>query len=384
MGEINRIFSPPEESLFLFGPRGTGKSTLIRKSFPDAVFIDLLEPQVAWGFQSRPEQLRDYLRQRPERKTVVLDEVQKVPDLLSVVHGLIEEKNGVRFVLTGSSARKLKKSGADLLAGRALWRTLHPFMACELGDQFHLGDALERGLLPVVVDAPHPLEILRSYVGMYIKEEVQSEGIVRHLGPFARFMQVFSLSHGGVLNASNLARECQVTRRVVESYIQILEDLLLSFTLPVFTKRAKRKVVSHPKVYLFDAGVFQSLRPRGPYDRPEEIAGQALEGLVAQHLRAWNAYSSEEHQLFYWRTAAGVEVDFVVYGPEGVWALEVKNTDRARPQDIKGLRAFREDYPESRALFLYRGEEELTLDDGVRALPVTTFLRALRPGQEIN
>lgn len=204
------------------------------------------------------------------------------------------------------------------------------------------------------------------------------EGWARDAGSFARFLEAVSFSHGSILNATEVARECEVERRTVARYLEVLEDLLLAFQVPVFTRRAQRQTASHPKFYLFDAGVYRALRPRGPLDRDEEIEGAAFEGLVAQHLRAWIAYSKTDCKLYYWRTRKGVEADFVVYGESGFWAVEVKNTTRVRPQDLRALRAFREDYPEAEALLVYRGVERLRID-GIWCLPGEGFLRALRP-----
>ncbi len=216
---------------------------------------------------------------------MVLDEIQRVPALLPLFHSLIEEKKGWRFVLTSSSSRKLKRRGVDLLTGRAVLAWLHPFLASELGPYFRLADSLEKGLLPIVLDAEEPDRVLETYAALYLKEEVQTEGLVRNIGNFSRFLNLISFSHASLLNVSNVARECEVERKVVEGYVAVLEDLLLGYRLSVFTKRARRAVVKHPKFYLFDAGIYRSLRAEGPLDRSEEIQGSALEGLVAQHLR---------------------------------------------------------------------------------------------------
>ncbi|MBI4676855.1 MAG: ATP-binding protein [Elusimicrobia bacterium] len=379
---VNRFLAIPDRSFFLFGPRGTGKSTWAQAVFRDALRIDLLSPDAFRRYAARPERLRDLVEGEVRRRAVIVDDVQKVPALLPVIHALIEEKRGFVFVLTGSSARKLKRTGADLLAGRAVMRAMHPFMAAEVAPRFDLDRALRHGLLPLVWREEDPEDVLRAYAALYVREEVQMEGLVRNVGNFARFLEVVTFSHAGVLNLSNVARECEVERKVVESYVQILEDLLLAFRLPVFAKRAKRAVSVHPKFYLFDAGVYRSLRPCGPLDRPQEIDGHALEGLVAQHIRAWNVYGGGLHQLAFWRTRSGVEVDFVVYGPRGFWAVEVKNTDRVRDEELRGLRAFCEEYPEAQALFLYRGVERLKRH-GVICLPCDAFLRALVPGKKL-
>lgn len=374
-----RFFEPPKGHFFLLGPRGTGKTSWTRQRFPEALRIDLLDPGTLRELAARPERLREQLAARSGPKDVVIDEVQKLPDLLEVVHGVIEEKTGERFILTGSSARKLRRGGVNLLGGRAASKAMHPFMAAEMGGDFDLGEALKLGMLPVVRGAPNPVEVLRGYNGLYIREEVQAEGLVRNVGAFSRFLEGISFSQGAVLNLANVSRECQVNRKTVEGYLEILEDLLLAFRVPVFTRRAKRALAAHPKFFFFDAGVYRSNRPIGPLDSPADIDAAALEGLVAQQLMAWCDYSPGEHRLHYWQTRTQVEVDFVIYGESGLYALEVKNTDRVRPEDLRGLKSFGEDYPESRRYFLYRGDKRLLLG-GVLAMPVTDFLRNLTPG----
>jgi predicted AAA+ superfamily ATPase len=382
MASLGRFLQLPEGSCFLFGPRGTGKTTYLRAALPDAVEVNLLRPELYRELSARPERLRELVLGSPARTDVVIDEVQRVPELLPVVHDLIAAGTGHRFVLTGSSARKLRRGGTDLLAGRAALRTMHPFMAAEWPG-FDLEVSLSRGLVPLVVTAKDPADVLRAYASLYLEQEVQAEGLVRSIGSFARFLEVMSFAHATVLNLSNVARETHASRKTVEGYLGILEDLLLAWRLPVFTRRARRATVAHPKLYLFDAGVYRSLRPAGPLDRPEEIAGAALEGLVAQHLRAWAAYDGRDWELAYWRTRSGVEVDFVVYGPEGFWAVEVKHAATVRREDVRSLRALREDYPECEPLLIHRGHDRL-LVDGVRCLPAHEFLVGLRPGRGVG
>ena len=376
-----RFQSLPKQSFFLLGPRGTGKSTWLRQVVPDALFVDLLRPEVHRELAARPERLRERVLGAPAHRAVVVDEVQRVPELLHVVHGLIEEGFGGQFILTGSSARKLRRGGVNLLAGRAVQRTLHPFMAAELG-AFSLSDALTFGTLPLVVGSADRSEVLAAYAALYVDQEVRSEGWARNVGDFSRFLEAISFSHGAVLNLANVARECEVKRRTVAAYVEVLEDLLLAYRLPVFSRRASRATSVHPKLYLFDAGVFRSLRPAGPLDRPAEIDGAALEGLVAQHVRAWIAYSGRACELFYWRTRAGVEVDFVVYGQGGFWALDAQNSDRIRPRDLAALKAFRSDFPQCTAALLYRGSER-RLVDGIWCTPVEEFLAQLHPARDL-
>jgi uncharacterized protein len=380
---IPRFLDPGPDHFFLLGPRGTGKTLWTRQRYPDALCIDLLDPATHRELAARPERLREMVEANPGRPQVVVDEIQKLPKLLEVVHLLIERKAGRQFVLTGSSARKLRREGVNLLGGRAANHALHPYMAAELGPRFDLAGALRHGLLPVVRAAHDPDALLAGYNGLYLREEVQMEGLVRNIGSFARFLEAMSFSHGAVLNLSNVSRECQINRKTVEGYVEVLEDLLLGFRLPVFTRRVKRDLATHPKFYFFDAGVFRANRPSGPLDAPDEIAGAALEGLVAQHLRAWCDYSRGDHRLHFWLTRSKVEVDFVVYGESGLYAIEVKNAAKVRPEDLRSLGNFGQDYPESRRFLLYRGNERF-LRNGILCMPCEEFLLKLRPGNAIS
>lgn len=377
----DRFFEVPDQSAFVFGPRGTGKSTWLGHALPEALTVDLLQPDLYRQLASRPERLRELI-EGSRARDVVIDEVQRVPDLLNVVHELMESSAPRRYILTGSSARKIRRGGVDLLGGRALNLTMHPFMGAEL-EQFDLVTALEIGMIPLVRASADPHATLNAYATLYLEEEVKLEGWARDVGQFARFLETVSFSHGGVLNIANVARECQAERKTVAGYLEVLEDLLLSFRVPVFSRRAKRATSQHPKFYLFDAGVYRSLRPRGPLDRPGEIDGAALEGLMAQHLRAWIAYSRSEAELFFWRTRAGAEVDFILYGPDLFWAIEVKNAATVRRDDLRALRTFGSDYPEARTLLLYRGRQDLLID-GIQCRPVDRFLASLLPGQPIG
>ncbi len=381
---ITRFFREPEQSYFLFGPRGTGKSTWLKMRHDDALFIDLLAPEVFREYAARPERLRDVVYAAGSERTIVIDEIQKLPVLLDVVHQLMEEHKGRRFIMTGSSARKLKRSGVDLLAGRAAIKTMHPFMAGELGEGFNLKDALRNGMVPLILNAPEPKEALMAYISLlYLREEVQLEGLIRNIGAFSRFLEAVSFSHGSILTVANVSRECQVERKTVEGYLSILDDLLLSFRVPVFTRKAKRRLSVHPKFYLFDTGVFTALRPKGPLDNASQIHGPALEGLVAQHLRAWCSHRANGCRLFFWRTRSGLEVDFVLYGEDTFWAIEVKNSETIHPKMLNSLLAFKKDYPQAGCLLLYMGKERL-MQKGILCMPCNTFLMALMPDISIQ
>lgn len=379
-----RLFKETPGSYFLFGPRGTGKTLWLRHHHAEACRIDLLDSETYRTYLAHPEKIRAVLAGMPPgQTTVVIDEVQKVPSLLDEVHQAISQQTGKRFILTGSSSRKLKRQGGDLLAGRAAVLTLHPFIGAELGAQFDLLSALRWGMLPVVLGEKDRDAALDAYLAAYLHEEIQQEGLVRNTGNFSRFLEAMSFSHGSLLNATEVARECQVRRSTVEGYLSILEDLLLGFRLPVFKRRATRQMTDHPKFYFFDCGVYRKLRPRGPLDRADEVAGATLEGLVAQHLRTWIAYSQNESSLYYWRTKSGSEVDFVVYGPNCFTAIEVKSSSRVKRQDVRSLRAFQADYPEARAILLYGGTQPLKVHD-IPCLPCEDFLRNLTPGNELG
>lgn len=350
---IARTRRLPAGSCFLLGPRGTGKSTWVKAALPGALRIDLLKESVyaeLLGHGDRLEAMVDAVGAR----VVVIDEVQKLPALLDEVHRLIEDRK-IRFVLTGSSARKLKRSGANLLAGRARTVTMHPFTVGELGARFDLPHAIRFGMLPSVWVQDDPGEYLRSYVGTYLREEVQHEALVRSMPGFARFLEAASFSQGAVLNMQSVAADCGIHRKTVENHFDLLEDLLLAIRLPVFSRRAKRKVTSHPKFFFFDAGVYQALRPRGPLDVGAEIEGAAIETLVLESLRAEIANHDLGYDLHFWRTTDGTEVDFVAYGERGLHAIEVKRSSRFRESDLDGLRAFCADYPEARGCLLYGG-----------------------------
>ena len=385
MKQINRFVPKTENSFFLFGPRGTGKTIWTQQEFPHSLWIDLLSPKVLSRYINSPDYLREKILAEITNESkppfsVVIDEIQKVPELLDVVHSMIVAFPQIQFILTGSSARKIKRQEVNLLGGRAILRNMHPFLASEMGDIFDFNKCLQVGMLPVVWGARQLQETLDSYVQVYLEEEVKHEGLVRNSTLFSRFLQMASFSHGSVPNMASIARECGSSANGVKSFFEILEDLLLCFFLPIFTKRAKRILVSRAKFYYFDVGVYRSLRPKAILDMPAEIDGLALEGFIAQHLRAWCDYSAGKHKLYYWRTKSGVEVDFVLYGESGIFAYEVKNTDHIKQEHLRHLKAFGEDYPEAKLTFLYRGQEAL-MKGNILCLPCEQFLRKLVPNE---
>lgn len=365
---------PTDQSFFLFGPRGTGKTAWIREQFPKAVYVDLLDEATFARTTANPASFLDRIPSG-HRDWVILDEVQRVPEILNEVHRRIESHR-TRFVLTGSSARKLRTRGVNLLAGRALLRYMHPLTAHELGKDFDVRRSLVHGCLPFACTSKTPAEYLRSYVGVYLREEVLQEGLTRNLGSFSRFLEIASLSQGSVLNRAAVARDSNVNVKVAASYFEILEDLLIAVRVPVFTRRAKRKIVQHPKFYFFDTGVFRSVRPRGPLDSEEEIEGPALETLFLQQVRALNDYLALEYSINYWRTNTGAEVDFVLYGKHGLHAFEIKRGSRVRAEDLAGLKLFREDYPMAKTVLLYGGTKSWH-ESGIDIRPYEEVVREL-------
>jgi len=368
-----RDFAPPsQQSYFLFGPRGTGKSMFVGNHYPNGMYVDLLDARNFNEFTADPSRLSDRIP-KGFNDWIIVDEVQKVPALLNEVHRLIEQRH-LRFVLTGSSARRLKKDNVNLLAGRALTCHLYPLTASEQGNEFNLTRALDSGQLPLACTSADPELFLQSYVQTYLQEEIQLEGLTRNLPAFARFLETASFSQGSLLNISAIARDCAVKRKVVENYFSILRDTLISYEIPVFRKRAKRDTTQSAKFYFFDAGVFRTLRPAGPYDSDTEARGIALETLVLQEIIALNSYRHWNYGIYYWRTRLGKEVDFVLYGKRGLKAIEIKLSGRIRTEDLSGLRQFKEDYPETDLIYLYSGTRRFTEND-IEIVPVDMFFK---------
>ncbi len=363
------------KSFFLFGPRGAGKTAWLKSSLPNALYFDLLKAKWRNLFLANPGELEKMIPAGFD-DWIILDEVQKVPSVLDEVHRLIES-NDYKFILTGSSSRKLKRKDVNLLAGRARTYYLHPLIATELGNAFNLRKYLDVGGLPESYLSDDPNEFLQSYIATYLYEEIVQESLVRNLESFSRFLQSASLAQGSILNMSAVARDCAVKQKTVVSYFSILEDLLMAFHLPAFTRRAKRRLIQHPKFYLFDVGIYRAVRPRGLLDSTAEIDGAAIETLFLQHLRAINDYYSLGYQISYWRTSDGREVDFVLYGENGFLAFEVKRASKIKLSDLTGLKAFQADYPEAKCYVIYGGDEQEHIK-GITLLPLTTCLQSLR------
>ena len=378
---LARILVPPKGSFFLFGPRGTGKSTWMRSVFPTAPRIDLLDEALYQSYLGNAGLFAAELQALPRGSLVLVDEIQRLPALLNEVHRHIEER-GLRFVLCGSSARKLKKAGTNLLAGRAVRRNLHPFLPEELGDRFRLEDALQWGCLPVIWSSEDRRDSLQAYAQMYLKEEIQAEALVRNLPGFVRFLPVAALFHGQLVNVAGLARDAGVARTTVAGYLEIIEDTLLAFRLPAFEGRLRVKERKHPKLYWVDAGIVRALKRQ--FDPPTaEERGALLEGWVAGLLRSYCDYRGLFDDLYYWSPAeaAEVEVDFLLQKGKTFVAIEVKSSERYSDSMLRGLRAIGDLSGLSRRILLYTGSRVLRTQDNIEVLPVRAFLDLLESGK---
>ena len=361
-----------QRSCFLFGPRQTGKSTLIRHQLADVRTYNLLDPTLFIRLSRNPALIREALA--PQTEIIVIDEIQKMPALLNEVQLMIEE-HGVRFFLTGSSARTLRRKGVNLLGGRARSRVLHPFVSAELGDHFRLERALEFGLLPSVYFSDAPAEDLAAYSGDYLKQEVAAEALVRNIGAFSRFLEVAALSHGRMINFAQIASDAQVPASTVREYYGILEDTFIAHEVPAYTETRKRKAVSTSKYYLFDIGLARHLQGRRGLPLGTAEYGEAFESFVLQEIKGFCDYHLLDPPR-YWRSKSQFEVDFVV----GELAVEVKAKKAVSHRDLRGLRALREENRLSHYV-LVSLEPMARRVDGIDILPWREFLTRLWAGE---
>lgn len=369
----NRILNiqlPPGKSAFLWGPRKTGKTYWIKHHFPDAIVIDFLKTDIFADYISRPSLLRE--RYSDTQKLIVIDEVQMVPDILNEVHWLIENK-GISFLLTGSSARKLRRKQANLLGGRA-WRFLMTPLCYPEIENFNLKQVMASGLLPAHLLSPDPKQDLRAYVSDYLKEEIVAEAEVQNIPAFAEFLRIAAITSGELLNYTNMARETGVNTKAIRSYFQILEDTLLGFRLQPWRKMTDRRLIETEKFYLFDIGVTNYLAGRVPIEKTPEF-GKAFEHFILMELKAYQAYRNPELMLHYWRTSTGLEVDFIL-GDMDV-AIEIKASSRVHETDTKGLIALAASHPVKKQLLVSFESEYRRLSNGIECFPWQLFLERL-------
>ena len=376
--------SPARESFFLWGPRQTGKSTLLKERYGTEHWVDLLKADQFRRYVTRPELLRQEFESAPPGRgsQIVIDEIQKVPALLDEVHWLMENR-GHHFALCGSSARKVKRGAANLLGGRAIRYEMHALSAAEIGAGFDLDRMLNHGYLPRMYQASRPRRMLDAYVADYLKEEVAAEGLVRNLPGFANFLDVAALSDGEIVNFTNVGRECGVSNNTAKSYFQILEDTLLARWLPGYRRRTKRRTIGAAKFYFADVGVVNRLARRGELTAGSELYGKAFENWVFHELSTFLSYRDVDARLSYWRLASGVEVDFIV--GEMDLAVEVKSSARITSAHLKGLRGLVRDHPgvEQRVVVCREPKARRT-EDGVEILPAAVFIDRLWRGELVG
>jgi predicted AAA+ superfamily ATPase len=372
---INRILNldnTDNDSTFVWGARQVGKTTLIRKTYPDAVFYDLLLAKDFERLLRNPSLLAEDLAALNDGDTVVIDEVQKIPQLLDEVHSLIFHKN-LRFILSGSSPRKLKRSGANLLGGRALKAVLYPLVSAEIPD-FDIHKAVRYGMLPRHYLISDPWKRLGAYISVYLNEEIKEEALSRQLKTFFRFMEIAAFSNGEIVVYKNIAQDCGIDYRTVANYFEVLTDTLVGYMIPSFKHTQKRRSLQAPKFYYFDVGIANYLRNRRNIQPGSIDFGHAFEHFIIQELIAYFGYNEKEEQLSYWRTSSGYEVDAIIGA--GRIAIEIKSTEEIQSRHIKGLKAFQEDFPDCR-LIAVSFDSRPRIANNVEIYPATEFLKKL-------
>lgn len=363
------------DSLFLWGARQTGKSTLLKMLFPDTRYIDLLKSDEFERYNRRPALLREELSLLPENELVIIDEIQKIPALLDEVHWLISNHH-LRFILSGASARKLRRSGVNLLGGRAIRKHLYPFVSAEIPG-FDLIKACNNGMLPRHYLVENATNRLHAYVGDYLQQEIKAEALTRNLNTFSRFMEIAALSNGEILNYKNIASECGVSAPTVKEYFSILEETLIGYTIPAFTRNVKRRVIQSPKFYYFDVGIANFLLRRTAIKPGSPEFGHAFEHFILQEIIAYIGYFRPLQHLSYWRTSSGYEVDAIIGNAEV--AIEIKSSDEVQSHHTKGLKAFSEEFPDCR-LILVSLDKYARRMNNVEVYPALQFLSMLWDG----
>ena len=365
-----------DEAMFLFGARQVGKSTLLKERFPNVIKYDLLKSDLRRRLSRNPESFREALSSKPEGTLIIVDEIQKVPDLLDEVHWLMVEKK-LRFILSGSSARKLKRSGANTLGGRAQPRTLYPLVWPEVTD-FEIDKAVQNGMIPRHYMANNATDRLEGYVNIYLKEEIQEEALVQDMEVFERFMEVAAISDGEMINYENIASDCGIAAKTAKAYFQILKDTLVGFEIPAYRKVIKRKLVQAPRFYYFDVGLTNYLLGRNSLKRGTVEYGHAFEHLVMQEIIAYHGYIRSREVISYWHTYTGIEVDAII-GDAKV-AIEIKSSEEIKTKHKAGLKAFKEEHPNAR-LILVSLDPITRISDDKELIFVIDFFRMLWNGE---
>ena len=377
---FSRSIEVPDQSFFLLGPRGVGKSTWARSALSDALYLDLLDEALFIDLLADPSLFRDLVSETRRGEWVVVDEVQRIPGLLNEVHRLIEAK-GIRFALLGSSARKLKTAGTNLLAGRALYMEMFPLTAAEMGDAFDLDDALRYGTIPLVWTSGDRRRVLQSYTQLYLREEIRAEAAVRNLSGFVRFLPIAALMHARTVNSASLARDARIARTTVTGYLQILQDTLLISRLPAFEAKLRVRERRRPKLYWIDPGLVRAIkRQMGPVTAEER--GSLFEGWVFGQIRAHAEQQRLYDDIAYWAPVQShTEVDFLLTRDHAHLAIEVKAASKYNRTMLKGLRAIAPLEGVVRRILVYRGRRSFRTEDGIAVWPVDTFNRVLGEGR---
>lgn len=368
-----------KESCFLWGARQTGKSTLLKFLYPESLYFDLLLSDEYERLLRRPSLLREIIEGSDISSPVIVDEIQRLPELLNEVHWLIENR-GIRFILIGSNPRKILRSGGNLLGGRALRYELHPLVSAEIPD-FDLIKALNNGLLPRHYLSNNPRKLLSAYIGNYLRDEIITEARIRNITSFSRFLEAAAFSNGEMVNYSNIAADCGVSSPTVREYFQILEDTLTGHFLPSFQKNPKRRVINAPRFYFFDVGIAGYLIKRGRIDYGSEAFGKAFEHFIYQEIIAHSHYSDLNYPVSYWRTTSQLEVDFILGDHET--AIEVKSTNMVNPRHLKGLKSFSEEYKVKRSIVVSTDPHPRRIDD-IMIMPWKMFLEELWAGKIVG
>lgn len=380
---FTRLLKKPSNSILLLGPRGTGKSTWIKANFKDNVVYDLLNTQEVLRFSRNPTLLYQELRQLPEGTFIIIDEIQKVPELLNEVHRLMEDHR-LNFVLSGSSARKLKKRSTNLLAGRAIVEHMFPLVSAEVGAGLDLKKAIRFGMLPMAYTSNDPQSYLTSYAEVYLQEEIKNEALTRNIGSFARFLEVAARQNGQLTSVTAISRDAQVARQTVQGFFDILIDTLVGFWLNPWKLKRSTKQVSHPKFYFFDSGVVGALSGRLPYPPNTEETGHLFETIILNEIRAYIEYSGLHYPIFFWRSHNGVEVDVLIETTKGFVAIEIKSASEWRSSFNKGLARIENELGKDKVhcLGIYLGERVARFGN-TDVIPASLFLQRLWNGEII-
>ncbi|MBQ7530099.1 MAG: ATP-binding protein [Paludibacteraceae bacterium] len=376
---LTRYYNLKEElegSIFLFGARQTGKTTMLLQQFPEAIYIDLLDTNVFNRYIARPSLLYEQLQDKDRDTIVIIDEIQQIPELLNEVQRLIVHKQ-IRFILCGSSARKLRRKGYNTLGGRALPCYLYPLVSVEIGE-LDIDKVVTQGMLPPFYLSSRPWKGLTAYVDVYLQEEIRAESLVRNLHSFRKFLETAAMTDGEIVNYNNIASDCSVSANTAKEYFSILEDTLIGYMVPAYTKTPKRRVIQSPKFYLFDIGVVNHLLQRKELKRGTKEYGHAFEHFVIQELIAYIGYTRNDKKLSYWKTGTGIEVDAVIGNAD--IAIEIKSAEDIQNKHLKNLRSFAKDYPQAHKMVVSLDTITRRTDDGIEIIYINDFLKALWQG----